>query len=106
MTEQLQKMAESHRGVWRTGSFSLIGARATSVPREVGSQSRSPRSGARVLHPTRTRVVGSVGGLTRCFGWLTGLGDAPIGQSPKVMNNVCLYIYIYNIYIEPRLTLN
>jgi hypothetical protein len=81
-------MAESRGGVQRTGS---IGARrlglrvqsrsarsrtrATSVPRGVGSRSRLPRLGARDLRPARARVVGSVGGLTRCFGWFTSPGD-------------------------------
>jgi hypothetical protein len=103
MTEQLQKIAESRGGVRRTGSIGWIGCVSSIFTRGANRLGhRRPLSrtglahgadhlswgsvGARDLRPTRAHVVGSVGGLTRCFDWLTG----------RVMNNVCIYIY-YNI---------
>jgi hypothetical protein len=49
--------------------------------------------------------VGHIGSLTRergqwhagldiLVGWLAGLGDGPIGQSPKVINSMFIYIYM------------
>jgi hypothetical protein len=36
-----------------------------------------------------------VGRLTRSVAWLTGPGDGSMGPSPKVMNNVYIYIHAY-----------
>jgi hypothetical protein len=66
-------------------------------------------AGERGLHPTRgwlaepipsvgsewARGVGSAGSL----GWLTGVGDGSMGPSPRVMNSICVCVYIYCIFI-------
>jgi hypothetical protein len=45
-----------------------------------------------------------VGRLTRSVAWLTGPGDGSMGPSPKVMNNVYIYIDIYiHAYIDTLL---
>jgi hypothetical protein len=67
-------------------------------------------AGERDLRPTRgwlaepihsvgsvwARGVGSAGSL----GWLTGLGDGSMGASPRVMNSICVCVYILYIYLE------
>jgi hypothetical protein len=102
MTEQLQKIAESRGGVRRTGSIGWIGCVSSVFARGANRLGhRWPLShtglahgadhlswgsvGARDLRPTWAHVVGSVGGLTRCFDWLTG----------RVMNNMYIYILQY-----------
>jgi hypothetical protein len=34
------------------------------------------------------------GSVDSIAGWLTGPGDGPMGQSPRVMNSVCVCVYI------------
>jgi hypothetical protein len=47
----------------------------------------------------RTRSVAR--GWAGPIGWLGGLGDGPIGPSPRVMNSMCVYIYIGCCYSSP-----
>jgi hypothetical protein len=73
-------------------AFSSCG-RLGSVPRE-GAWSRSVQSRAGGHERPRSRVEVHVGRLARSVRELAGPVDRPMNPSSRVMNSVCVYIYM------------
>jgi hypothetical protein len=73
-----------------TGSHGVVGVQDLSARSVGAASSRSGRGLDRGCGSTRAGPIS----------WLGGLGDGSIGRSPRVMNTMCVCVYIYTYCIS------